>query len=342
MHQDVAQVVELACRGRDATADECRAAFGAIMDGESSETAIAALLTALRAKGESPEELIGAAAAMRARATPIPTVREGLLDTCGTGGDRLSTFNISTATALVAAAAGVPVAKHGNRSATSTSGSADVLEELGVDITLGPEAVGKCIDELGIGFCFAPLFHGAMRYAAPVRRELGFRTIFNLVGPLTNPASASYQLMGATDTATAEKLAEAALGLGTARTLLVCGADQLDEVALWGETAVFDVADGQVTRRTWSAATFGLIECTADDLRVASPAESAEVIRRVLEGHGGPPRDIVLANAAAAIWCAGHAAKLTEAVAAAAAAIDSGQAALLTDELAQLSQGLST
>lgn len=322
----------------DLSEQEMESAIAAVMEGDCSEVEIGALLTALRMKGEAVTEIVGAARAMRQRAAPVPVSRSGLLDTCGTGGDGLQTFNISTAAALVAAAAGVPVAKHGNRSVSSTSGSSDVLEALGVGVRLLPEQVAGSIEQVGIGFCFAPLFHQAMKHAAPVRRELGFRTIFNLLGPLTNPAGAEYQLLGANRVATAEKLAQAAARLGgdgdrPRRALVVCGNDELDEVALWGQTAVFIVSGGAVSRQTWTAETLGLPPCRAEALRVESPQQSAEVIRGVFRGEAGPARDVVVANAAAALLAAERAADLGAAVRDASEAITSGRAAETLERL---------
>ena len=321
--------------GRDLTAEAMHSAIGAIMDGRSTEVEITALLTALRCRGESVSELVGAAQAMRERATAIPCRTLNLLDTCGTGGDSLHTFNISTAAALVAAAAGQPVAKHGNRSVSSSTGSADVLEALGVNLQRTPDQIAACIDEIGIGFCFAPLLHGAMKYAAPVRKQLGFRTVFNMLGPLTNPARATYQLVGASRVAAAEMLAQALHQLGSQRALVVCGNDELDEVSLWGETAVFEVSPSGVQRHTWTAALLGLPECDVAQLRVSSAAESAALIRSVFAGERGPARDILVANAAAALFAAQRAASIQEAVPLAAAAIDQGHAALLCERLVE-------
>jgi anthranilate phosphoribosyltransferase len=305
MLAEIQAAVVPALAGREVSSEAMTAAIGALMDGRASEVEIAALLTALAAKGETSGEIAGAAAAMRARATRVPATTPGLLDTCGTGGDRLNTFNISTATAFVVAAAGVPVAKHGNRSATSRSGSAEVLEALGVRIDQGPERVAQGIDEIGIGFCYARLLHQAMKHVAPVRAALPFRTIFNLLGPLTNPAGAKYQLVGTTSATTAEKLAAALAQLGTQRAFVVCGNNELDEVSLWGATDVFEVRGGTVARQAWTAQDFGLDECRVDDLRVGSPQESAEVIRGVLDGATGPARNIVVANTSAALLCVG-------------------------------------
>lgn len=332
-------VLKTALAGGSSSSAQIAEAFGAIMDGQADPIEISSLLTALALRGETSAEIAGAAAAMRARATRIPTKMTGLLDTCGTGGDQLHTFNISTAAAIVASAAGVPVAKHGNRQASSKSGSADVLEALGVNINLSPEAVGRCIDEIGIGFCFARLLHQAMQHVAPVRQKLGFRTIFNLLGPMTNPAAAEYQLLGTNRIATAKKLAIAKAELGGTRTLVVCGADQLDEVSLWGTTTVFDVLGSQITERHWTAADMGLTECRVEDLTVDSPAHSAQVIRDLLDGRPGPARDIVLANAGAALLTAGKTTELRHAVTLAAHAIDSGSAAKKLESLIAASHG---
>ncbi|HEY3967108.1 MAG TPA: anthranilate phosphoribosyltransferase [Planctomycetaceae bacterium] len=321
LHEHLERVVT----GHDLASDDAYAAFTAIMQGEVSEVEMAALLTALRVKGESVGEIVGAARAMHERATPITTVKRGLLDTCGTGGDRLQTFNISTAAAFVLAACGVPIAKHGNRSVSSSSGSADVLEQLGVNINLTPAQVARCIDELGIGFCFAPLFHGAMKHAAPVRKQLRFRTIFNLLGPLTNPARAEFQLLGTGRIETAHRLARALAELGRDHAFVVCGADQLDEVSLWGQTTAFEVSDGQFIEHRWTAATFGLEECHVEQLQVGSSAESAGVLRRVFQGEPGVARDMVLANASAGLLAARKTDDPREGVALAAAAIDSGK-----------------
>lgn len=324
--------------GRHLSIESMRAAVGAIMDGRSTEVEIAALLTALRCHGESIGELVGAAQAMRERASLIPCRTENLLDTCGTGGDALHTFNISTAAALVAAAAGQPVAKHGNRSVSSSSGSADVLEALGVNLQLTPAQVADCVDQIGIGFCFAPMLHQAMKYAAPVRKQLGFRTIFNMLGPLTNPAQAAYQLVGASRIASAEKLANALHQLGAGRALVVCGNDELDEVSLWGETTVFEVSTGGVQRHTWTTLTLGLPTCRVEDLKVSTAAESAALIRRVLAGEQGAPRDIVVANAGAALFAANRATTIHEAVVLASAAITDGRAARLCERLIEFTQ----
>ncbi len=303
------------------------------MSGRCSDAEIASLLTAIALRGESDVDLAEAASVMREKATPVPVTRTGLLDTCGTGGDRLHTFNISTAAALVAAACGVPVAKHGNRQASSSSGSADVLEALGVNLQITAADAGRCIDEIGIGFCFARALHPAMKHVAEVRKTLGFRTIFNLLGPLSNPAKAEYQLIGASRIATAQKLAGAVSRLGTTRTLVVCGNDQLDEVALWGTTHVIDVRGSRMTTTGWTPQDLGLPGCTPDDLTARSPEESAEIITAIFDGRPGPRRDIVIANAAAALYTAGKVSDLRAGVAAAQQAIDSKGACDKLDEL---------
>lgn len=328
--------------GHDLDSHESYAAFCTIMDGAASDVEIAALLTALRMKGEAVAEIEGAARAMHERAVKLPLEHRGLLDTCGTGGDELHTFNISTAAAFVVAACGVPVAKHGNRSVSSSSGSADVLEQLGVNVALSPEAAAVCVNELGIGFCFAPTYHVAMRHVAPVRRQLKFRTIFNLLGPLTNPAHADYQLIGVSRRETASRVARALSGLGRRHAYVVCGADQLDEVSLWGETTAFEVEPGRVVQHHWTAEQFGLGECQAADLRVASPLESAAVIRTVLAGAPGAARNIVLANAAAGLLAALKVGSLKEGVALAAHGIDSGRAAWMVTQLAERSTQLAS
>lgn len=319
--------------------ETCHRAVAVIMDGQADDVSIAAFLTALRVAGETSDDIVGAARAMLERAGRVPTARAGLLDTCGTGGDELRTFNISTATAFVVAACGVPVAKHGNRGVSSSSGSADVLEFLGIRTSLSPAQVGRCIDEVGIGFCFAPIFHGAMRHAAPVRKALRFRTLFNLLGPLTNPAGADFQLLGASRIEAAEKLAHAAARLGRKRVLVVCGNDQLDEVSLWGDTAVFEASSNHgVLRLTWNAATFGLSECDVQHLKVDSPGKSGERIREIFAGQEGPSRDIVVANAAAALIAAGAESDPLAAARRAAVAIDDRSVQRLLEEFAKFTQ----
>lgn len=338
MNETLKNAVDLLLQRRDLTdADACQC-IGAIMDGLCEPVDIAAFLTAMACKGPVADEIVGAARAMRRRAAPIATSREHLLDTCGTGGDRLHTFNISTATAILAAACGVPVAKHGNRSVSSSSGSADVLESLGVNISLTPELAGRCLDEVGIAFCFAPLIHGAMKHAAPIRKQLGFPTIFNLLGPLTNPAGAEYQLLGASSFARAELLATALAALGGRKSIVVCGNDELDEVSLWGTTLAFEIKDGQVTPHRWTAASFGLPECSVDALRVNSAAESGAVIQSIFSGTAPVPASMVLANTAAALLACERVTDLKAGVNMASEAITSGAAMRTLNHLIEWTQ----
>lgn len=330
------QILGKLASSEDLSVEEARVAFESVMQGQCTEAQIAALLTALRVKKETVDEIVGAAEALRRHVTPIEVGRADLLDTCGTGGDGAATFNISTAAALVTAAAGVPVAKHGNRSVSSSSGSADVLSALGVNVEVAPDVVARCIRELGFGFCYAPILHVAMRHAAPVRRQLRFRTIFNLVGPLTNPARAGYQLLGVGRPDIAEKLAQALGRLGTRHALVVCGEDGLDEVSLSRPTNVYDVRGNQLRTHRWAAEDFGLAACDNDKLVVSSPEQSAEVVREVLNGRHGPQRDIVLANAAAALMAAERVDELRIGVRMAAEAIDQGQAIELLGRLITL------
>jgi anthranilate phosphoribosyltransferase len=321
--------------GRDLSMDEAAEAFGLIMEGRWSEQQLGRLLVALAQKGETVAEIAGAAAAMRRKMTPIRTSRAVLLDTCGTGGDRSGTFNISTAAALAAAAAGLPVAKHGNRAATSRSGSADVLAALGVNVEAEVARVEACLEELGICFCFAPLLHGAMKFVAPVRKKLGRPTIFNILGPLVNPAGAPFQLIGVGRAELRPLLAEALTLLGSKRSSVVHGSDGLDEVTLSGPTHVTETAGGRLDHFQWTPEDFGLPKADRADLQVSGPEESAAVIRGVLAGRTGPARDIVLANAAAALWTAGVVSTLREGVRRAAEAIDSGAAQDLLARLAE-------
>ena len=333
------RALALALDRREVPADAMTAAVARVMDGAADPHVLAGLLAALRTKGETAGELVGAAAALRARMTPVPVADAGsLLDTCGTGGDGLGTFNISTAAALVVAACGVRVAKHGNRSVSSKSGSADVLEALGVNVALTPGQVGRCVEEVGIGFAYAPASHGALRHAGPVRRALGVPTVFNLLGPLANPAGAGHQVLGAVSVRHARLLADALHRLGTRRSLVVCGNDELDEVSLWGSTTVFTVTPAGVAKSAVTAADLGLPECSPADLAADGPAASAAIVRGVLAGEPGPCRDVVVANAAAGLLAAGAAGDWKTAAAAAAAAIDRGAAGATLDRLAAWSR----
>jgi anthranilate phosphoribosyltransferase len=305
-----------------------------LLAGRCPDAEAAALLVALRMKGETADELAAAAGAMRERMVPLVTGRDDVLDTCGTGGDGAGTFNISTAAAFVAAAAGVPVVKHGNKAASSRSGSsADVLRELGIPMECDPEAARRGLERFGLVFCFAPHFHPALGRLADVRRRLGVRTLFNLLGPLANPAKAAYQLLGVGRHELLDPMAGALARLGVRRAFLVCGDDGLDEVSLAGPTAVREVHEGRVSELRWTPDDFGLEGCDPADLRVSDPGASAAVIRAVFAGRPGPARRVVVANAAAAVLAAGHAADLRDGVLRAESAIDSGRAAQLLDRL---------
>ncbi len=320
--------------GEDLSMDDMSRAIEAVMLGLCADAEIGLLLSGLHLKGETVAEIAGAAAAMRRQMTPIRTTREGVIDTCGTGGDGSATFNISTAAALVTAAAGVPVAKHGNRRVTSTCGSADVLSALGVNIEASVPLVEACLDELGICFCFAPLLHGAMSRVAHVRQQLGTPTIFNLLGPLSNPAGAPFQLLGVGRPEMRTTMAEALGLLGTKRAVVVSGEDGLDEVTLDGITYVTEIRGGRLHEFTWHPRDFGLEAGGLHDLRVSGPADSARMIRSVLSGERGSHRDIVVLNAAAAIWTAGAADDPHAAAHRATTAIDSGAASALLARLA--------
>lgn len=334
----LADILSLLSEGQTLTVEQTRAALLAMMTGECGDAHIAAFLTALKVRGETVDELVGAASVLREKCVSLPTGLAGVLDTCGTGGDQSHTFNISTAAALVAAACGLPVAKHGNRGVSSSSGSADVLKTLGVNVDVEPATAVACLKEVGIGFFFAPSWHPAMKHVMPVRRQLRFRTIFNMIGPLSNPARADFQVVGVGRADWADKLAEALLRLGAKSATVVTGSDGLDEVTLAGTTRAVCLRDGRLQTETWSADSFGLPGYSPEVWKVSSPAESAAVIRGVFEGRPGPARDIVLANSAAALWTAGKAGDLQHGAALAAAAIDRGAAKAMLEQLIARSQ----
>lgn len=333
----VQSACEIVANGRNLSFEEMDGVIDQIMQGRWSDQEIVQFLTALSAKGESVEELAGAAAALRKHMTPIRSGHSCLIDTCGTGGDASHTFNISTAAAIVTAAAGTPVAKHGNRSATSRSGSADVLAELGVDILAPVSIVERCLDELGIGFCFAPQLHPSMKNVAAARKQIAAPTIFNLIGPLCNPASAPFQLLGVGRPPLQSRMASALALLGTRRAIVVTGEDGLDEVTLSGATRVIEVSSGELRTFAWHPRDFELAESGREALQIDGPAASAALIRKVLAGEPGPPRDIVLANSAAAIWVTSSDLSVLDCMGRAAEAIDSGDAAQLLSRLAGLS-----
>ena len=320
--------------GQDLSHDQMLAVMQQVMGGELTTAQISALLIALRLKGETVDEITAAATVMRELSNKVNIKDTAhLVDTCGTGGDGIQTFNVSTVSALVAAAAGAKVAKHGGRSVSSTCGSADVLEELGVDVNKTPDEVANSVDTIGIGFMFAPNHHSAMKHAAPVRKELGIRTIFNLLGPLTNPAAARRQVMGVFDRALTGKLAQVLQKLGSEHVLVVHGADGMDEISLTGDTYVAELKSGKVTEYTVNPTQFGLTIHQLKDIQVQNSAESKAMIMDVLNGKKGAPRDIVLLNAGAAIYVAGITATLAAGIEKAAQMIDDGVALSKLDAL---------
>ena len=324
-------------RGESLTLEESREAMRQIMEGLATPAQIAAYLTALSVKGPTPDEIAGAALVMREKVTRIDVADLPVVDTCGTGGTGKRTFNISTAAAIVAAGAGAYVAKHGNRGATSPCGSSDVLEALGVNIEASPAVVARCIREARMGFLFAPQLHGAMKYAAPVRKEIGIRTIFNVLGPLTNPAGARRQVLGVYAPHLVRPIAEVLLRLGADHALVVHSEDGMDEISLSARTHVSEVRGGSITSYDLSPEVLGLAAARPEDLQADTVRRSAEAIRSVLGGARGPRRDVVLANAGAAVYVAGLAADIHEGLTRAAESIDSGAAAGVLESLVRLS-----
>jgi len=340
----IQRAIDVLSRFGHLQADEAEAVMEEIMNGEATEAQIGAYLMALRMKGETPEEITGSARAMRNKATPVPTrVNGDLLDTCGTGGDKSGTFNISTTVAFVAAGAGVPVAKHGNRAATSKSGSADVLAALGVNLDLTPEQVGRCVDEIGIGFLFAVKLHPAMKYAIGPRRQLGVRTIFNILGPLTNPAGAQRQLMGVFAADLTDLLAHVLSSLGTKRAIIVNGYGGMDELTISGPNRISQLhEDGHIETYELDPLEFGFEGASISELRGGEPSDNAVIMRSVLDGRDkGPRRDVVLLNSGAALWAAGRAENLRAGIAMARDSLDSGAALEKLDRLIAYSQGMS-
>ena len=324
----------------DLSADETGAVLAEIMDGNASEIETAGVLVALRTKGETVDELVGLATTMRRLAKPVRAARGDLIDTAGTGGGR-PTFNVSTTAALIAAGAGCAVAKHGNRSATGLSGSADVLEALGVRIDLSPAAVATCIREAGFGFMFAPAHHGATRHVVPVRKELAVRTIFNFLGPLTNPAGASRQVIGVADGRFLDVIAGALAQLGARKAMVVSSVDGLDELSTSGPTRVVEVDDGDIRSYELAPEDVGLLRTAYEDVAGGTPEANAATTRRIFAGEPGPTRDLAALNAGAAIYVAGRAPTLEAGVRAAEAALDDGGAARALDSLVRLTGKLA-
>ncbi|MBW8056408.1 MAG: anthranilate phosphoribosyltransferase [candidate division NC10 bacterium] len=333
----IVEALQKVLAGHDLNRQEAYRVMEILMSGQATDAQTAAFLTAMRMKGETVEELCGFTHAMRERVTAIPTQYSGaqaishprqrlLVDTCGTGGDAKGTFNISTAAAFVVAGAGVPVAKHGNRSVSGLCGSADVIEALGIPLDLPPERVGRCIDEVGIGFLFAPLLHPAMKHVMPARRQIRIRTLFNLLGPLTNPARASAQVIGVYDGALTEVLASVLNQLGCRRAFVVYGMDGLDEISTTGETKISEVREGKVRTYFVRPEDFGLSRTTLADLKGGDASANAEVIRQILQGVTGPQRDIVVLNAGAAIVAGGGTQDIQEGIKAAKRSVESGTA----------------
>jgi anthranilate phosphoribosyltransferase len=330
-------LIEKLTRHEDLTSDEASAAMAEVMEGRAAPAHIAGLLMGLVMKGERPTEIVGLARAMRAHAVQVSKRHGRVFDTCGTGGDRSGTFNISSCAAVVIAACGVRVAKHGNRSVSSLSGSADVFEALGVRVTAPPAVVERCLAEAGIGFFFAPTFHPSMRHAGPVRKDLGVRTAFNLLGPLTNPAGATRQIVGVPRPELTELLARSLMLLGSERAWVVHGADGIDEISTTGYTKISECKDGSVNTFYLHPADVGLPKAAAGALRGGDAHENARIIERVLAGDRGPARDVVLLNAGAGLMVAGESASVADGLLMAARAIDRGDARRTLDQLASIS-----
>jgi anthranilate phosphoribosyltransferase len=333
----IAGLIDKLTRHEDLTSEEAAAAMAEVMEGRSAPAQIAGLLIGLAMKGERPAEIVGLARTMRAHAVPLSRRLDEVFDTCGTGGDKSGTFNISSCAALVVAACGVRVAKHGNRSVSSLSGSADVFEALGVCVTAAPAVVERCLADAGVGFFFAPTFHPSMRHAAQVRRDLGVRTAFNLLGPLTNPAGATRQIVGVPRPELTELLARSLMLLGSDRAWVVHGADGIDEISTAGYTKISECRNGAVNTFYLHPADVGLPKASLSALLGGDAQDNARIIRRILDGERGAPRDVVLLNAGAGLLIAGHAPSVQEGIARAAAAIDSGAAAKTLDRLKEMS-----
>jgi len=336
----IKEAIQTLISGRSLTMEEAASVMEEIMQDEATPAQFGAFVTALRLKGETADEIAGMAKTMRAKAVPV-TIPEPVVDTCGTGGDGSATFNISTTAAFVVAGAGLKVAKHGNRAMSSQCGSADVLEALGVKIDLNAEQVQRCLQEVGIGFMFAPVFHPAMKYAAVPRREIRIRTVFNILGPLTNPAGAEAQVLGVADEMLVEKLTLVLKSLGCHHALVVHGEDGLDEITVTGKTQVCELKDGGIKSYSISPEDLGLSRASLDSLKGGTLDENAALLRRVLVGTPGPQQDVVLMNAAAVLLAGGRARTLKQGVALARKVIDEGHASAKLEQLIGLSQSLA-
>jgi len=336
----IREAIQTLVSGRSLTIEEAASVMEEIMEDRVTPAQFGAFVTALRLKGETVDEIVGMAKTMRAKAVPV-AIAEPAVDTCGTGGDGLHTFNISTAAAFVAAGAGLKVAKHGNRAISSQCGSADVLEVLGVRIDLNAKQVQRCLQEVGIGFMFAPLFHPAMKYASAPRREIGIRTVFNILGPLTNPAGARAQVLGVADDTLVEKLASVLQGLGCEHALVVHGEDGLDEITVTGKTQVCELKDGLINSYFISPEGFGLSWAGLADLRGGTVHENAALLRSILSGAEGPQRDVVLMNAAAVLVAGDRVGTLQQGVALAEEVIDGGHALVKLEQLIEFSQSIT-
>lgn len=332
------QAIEQVVLGKDLSREEAERAMGILLSGEATQAQIGSFLTALRMKGETVEELTGFAAVLRDKADTISPNVEKYIDFVGTGGDCTYSFNISTTSSFVVAAAGLPVAKHGNRSISSKSGAVDVLEALGVNIQAEPEKVQKCVEEVGIGFMFAQLFNKSMKYVGQARKDLGIRTVFNILGPLANPSRAKYMLVGVYDPMLTENIAKVMASLGVERALVVSGLDNMDEITLTDATVVSEIKDGQVSTYEITPEQFGLSRASLEDFRGGDGAENAEITKRILKGEEkGPKRDIVLLNAGAALYIGGMVSDISEGIKLAAETIDSGKAYAKVEELVKAS-----
>ncbi len=336
----IREAIQTLVSGKSLTMDEASSVMEEIMEGQVTPAQFGAFVTALRLKGETVDEIAGMAKVMRAKAIRV-TVSDPVIDIVGTGGDGLNSFNISTVTAFVVAGAGLKVAKHGNRAASSQSGSADVLEALGVNLKLTAEQVQRCIEEAGIGFMFAQAFHPAMKYAGPPRREIGIRTVFNILGPLTNPAGAKNYLLGVADGSMVEKMAQVLKSLGCNHALVVHGEDGLDEITISGKTQVCELKGGRIKKYTVSPEDFGLPTASLDSLKGGTAQENASLLRKILAGAPGPQRDVVLMNAAAALVAGDKAKTLRQGLDLAKEAIDSGRAIARLEQLIELSQSFT-